>query len=404
MWTQDYWQLERRYTYVLITGIPVWNRGDAFLTDDRWARDIGAQVPLWDAVVVACPLRKASGTQANLVRVPEGIQWRTWRGWAGMLLTLASLVREGKNGKYVFEFAGTSNAGIIGFVIAWVLVRGRLPLFITFDAPLDLVVSRVLSERCTLKKWLRAAWLAGLRCFRKFAAKRAVGVMVVGEAIAREFDPDGQYLSKCLTIPLTLFEEQDLYKRDHITMSDEGRPIVVGCADRMAPEKGVRELVLAFEEVARAMPRVELHLWGDGPERHLLEQLCKERSLDNKVMFHGHVAHDELLEALRAVDILVNLTKASDINRTLWEGAARSCALIASNNLAVRSFFTHGKDAFLVDPRDQQALARALETLCTDSALRSKLSDGAYELARRNTNRAVKERRREWIHSRLASR
>ena len=103
------------------------------------------------------------------------------------------------------------------------------------------------------------------------------------------------------------------------------------------------------------------------------------------------------MEKLIGMDILVNLTKVGDINRTMWEGAANGCAIIASDTKGVRTFFTNEINAMLVNPNDIEDIARSLRILCENPEIRHEISKNALKLAQKYTNQKVKIIRKNWI-------
>lgn len=379
--------------YSIVTGIPLWENGGHLYIDDRWAEDIKGQVGLWESVEVFCPVRHVEISPRNAVTLPNGITFKAYADPKELLRQLVVRIRSGRE-EAAYEFAGTNHIGMLGFTLAALFGRGRVPLFITFDAPLLLISSR---GGPVFKRVTRAIYVAALKLFRRWTLRSAHGILAVGEGILDEIDPARQFREKCLVIPLTLFGSQDLIQPRQ--GSKASKKLRVICADRWASEKGVYELLQAFGKVADRLSNAELHLFGDGPLRDQIYDYCQREPFVGRIIIHGTVPHDQLLMELRSADVLVNLTKVGDINRTLWEGAATGCALIASDLAGVRSFFKDGENALLVPPEDVDAIATALLRIGSDSALRERLATNAYELAKSNTNRQTKLRRCEWIKS-----
>ena len=228
---------------------------------------------------------------------------------------------------------------------------------------------------------------------RKFAASSSTGLISVGEGIIDEFDPKRKYKDNYLVVPLTLFKQDEIYYREY----PQNNKIKIACIDRLAPEKGVYELLVAFKHVSNKLDNLELHIYGNGPEERTLKEFIEKEKLKTKVIFHGFVNHDRIMEELRNIDILVNLTKVGDINRTMWEGAANGCAIIASDTRGVNSFFTDKINAILVDPNNVEDISRALRILCETPEIRYKISKNALKLAEKFTNQKVKTMRKNWI-------
>jgi len=362
--------------------------------DDRWAQDIKGQIGLWESITVFCPAVCVEAVPASAVPVPDGIVFTTHRSVKEFCGQLIASLRSSR-GSVIYEFAGTNRMGRLGFTLAALFGGPGVPRIITFDAPLSLISLR---KGPFIKSAARMVYVGALRLFRWWALRSASGILAVGQGILNEVDPIGKFRDKCLVVPLTLFDSADVRTPRLLA---QGAEVTLVCADRLSPEKGVYELVQAFGRIIEKCGGARLHLYGDGPLRNRILDFITRRSLGDRAFVHGSVPHAELLKRLRDADVLVNLTKVGDLNRTLWEGAAAGCAIIASDLGGVRSFFEDGKSALLVRPTDVGEIASALLRVCSDARFRAFLARGANELAKSNTNIQTKMRRRDWVMSML---
>ena len=82
------------------------------------------------------------------------------------------------------------------------------------------------------------------------------------------------------------------------TPSAEVRPDLVVFAGRHVREKRIDALVRGFAHARGRNPRLELELYGDGPDRPRIESLVRELGLETCVRMPGKVAEDELERAL----------------------------------------------------------------------------------------------------------
>jgi len=71
---------------------------------------------------------------------------------------------------------------------------------------------------------------------------------------------------------------------------------------RLSQEKGIRYLIKSLESLS---PSAKLFLVGDGPEKNNLKRLVEKLELENRVMFVGKIAHEELPKILNAMDVFV---------------------------------------------------------------------------------------------------
>lgn len=374
---------------MIITSIPVFNYKGILYTDDKWAEDIKGQLGLWKKLNVVCPIKELKTEPISLVVSDTNIKFQTFSNFLDFFGLLLSLF---KKNNVIFEFGGTNYYGMSGFIIAKIFNR-KNPNFITFDAPLSMTLKR--NPNPSFKRILAIIYIKIMLKFRRFAAYSSDGLISVGEGLIDEFDSGRKYIDNYLVVPLTLFNNDEIFYREYLQTNN----VKIACIDRIAPEKGVYELVRAFKLILNIdnLNNLELHIFGKGPQEESLNDFVKKEKLESKVIFHGFVNHDQIMEELKEIDILVNLTKVGDINRTMWEGAANGCAIIASDSRGVNSFFTNKLNSILVDPNNVDDVARALRILCENHEIRYKISQNALKLAERFTNQRVKTKRRDWI-------
>jgi colanic acid/amylovoran biosynthesis glycosyltransferase len=142
-------------------------------------------------------------------------------------------------------------------------------------------------------------------------------------------------------------------------------------ASRLADEKGCRESVLAFANVASQRKDVSLHIYGDGSERRYLELLVQDRGLANIVKFHGYVAPQTMAAELPECDIFIQHSLRK-------EGAPVSIVEAMSCGLPVVATAVGGNvdlivddhTGFIVAENDITAMSRAMLRLAADAALR----------------------------------
>jgi len=85
----------------------------------------------------------------------------------------------------------------------------------------------------------------------------------------------------------------------HVNFGSHLNIINVG---RLSQEKGLRYLIKSLEYLS---PATKLFLVGDGPEKNSLEKLVEKLKLENRVIFMGKIAHEELPQILNVMDVFV---------------------------------------------------------------------------------------------------
>jgi glycosyltransferase involved in cell wall biosynthesis len=170
---------------------------------------------------------------------------------------------------------------------------------------------------------------------------------------------------------------------------DEGVPLAVAVGS-IVPMKGIHHLIEAAAQVSRRMGLVVV---GDAPQewyRVWLERRVAELGLRD-VRFPGwdHEATDWIAAAdvvcLPTVDqetmtfdgVRRTAINSEGFSRTVLEAMLHERAVVASAVVGIPEQIVGGETGLLVPPSDPAALARALDTLAGDAALRERLGAAA---------------------------
>ena len=143
-------------------------------------------------------------------------------------------------------------------------------------------------------------------------------------------------------------------------------------------------LVQAFELAVQKGVNAELLLVGDGPLRSQVDKEAAHRNLLSKVKFTGMIPHDAFPSFLSKVDCFVLMSRAPGMPIGILEAAAAAKAIVTlnrKNDEALRRYFTHEKDIYLVETCSPTQIANAMQVLYEDSQLRRTLAQGARKVA-----------------------
>lgn len=97
---------------------------------------------------------------------------------------------------------------------------------------------------------------------------------------------------------------------------------------RLAPEKNIDQLMQAFAHVSHEHPEARLTIAGRGPEEGSLRTLAYSLHLEDRIDFPGHVAAGE---ALRAHDVVVQLSAWENLSYTLLDAVAHGLGVVATD-------------------------------------------------------------------------
>jgi glycosyltransferase involved in cell wall biosynthesis len=151
------------------------------------------------------------------------------------------------------------------------------------------------------------------------------------------------------------------------------------------PWKGVDILIRALKHVSRA---VQLRVAGGTAQRITeLQALARREAVSTSVEFVGAVAPGERFSHIHAADICVlPLSQTSIASRytsplKLFEYMAAGKPIIVSDLPSIRSLLRDREHALMVPPEDPQGLARAIDELAGDAALRARIGRAARDRA-----------------------
>jgi glycosyltransferase involved in cell wall biosynthesis len=159
-------------------------------------------------------------------------------------------------------------------------------------------------------------------------------------------------------------------------ISLEGDPVVL-FTGRLAQVKRIDVLLKAFSTITSHYPSARLYLAGSGPIELTLKKLCMNLRLSGKVVFLGHVRHDNLRALYRSSDIFVLPSDAELMSVSLLEAMASKCAVLVSD-IAATEVIENGQNGLVFPRGDFKTLASNLSLLIDDESLRKKLSSEAY--------------------------
>ncbi len=149
------------------------------------------------------------------------------------------------------------------------------------------------------------------------------------------------------------------------------------------PNKGLDVLLRALPLLGqRAMAVVAGAITSRQDHERLLQQSGVTDAFD-RVTFTDFITKEELRALYRSVDMFVFPSRADTLPLVILE--AMACGLpVVSTTVGGIPYEVSAETGVLVPPGDARALARALDTLCADSALRARM--GACARARVQSN------------------
>lgn len=147
---------------------------------------------------------------------------------------------------------------------------------------------------------------------------------------------------------------------------------------RIHPQKGLKDLLIAFSVIAKNFPKVTLILAGpDNNFWNKLHKLVRDLSIVERVKYLSYVSTEDKYKLLSGCEFLLLPSKYELQGIVLVEAMAQGKPVIATNVGGIPDFVKDGENGFIVEYGDVKNLAKKIEKLLTDKNTYLRLSTNA---------------------------
>ena len=147
---------------------------------------------------------------------------------------------------------------------------------------------------------------------------------------------------------------------------------LIGAVGRLWPQKRVKDLVWAIDQLRTMCPQAHLLVIGDGPQRAALERLRRLYEVEAGAHFLGN--RTDVARFLPHFDAFWLASAYEGQSNALMEAMAAGVAVVASDIPANRELVTSGENGVLVPLNVRSEFARRTLMLLEDLALATKLA------------------------------
>jgi len=213
--------------------------------------------------------------------------------------------------------------------------------------------------------------------FLKKALKRADKIFVSSSGLAKSSRALRRFVDKTEVIPFGIDLEEFKLNNEVLTKAQKvrerfGEPLVLAVG-RLTYYKG-------FPYLVKAMSGVDgrLLIIGEGKLKNKLDEIIKEGGLEDKVSILDHV--DDLVPYYRAADVFVlpSIARSEAFGIVMAEAMACGVPVVSTKlDTGVAEVNIDGETGLVVEPKDKDALAEAINKILGDTDLKNTLSKGA---------------------------
>jgi len=169
-------------------------------------------------------------------------------------------------------------------------------------------------------------------------------------------------------------EEKKNFKKELGVLENS---LVVGTVGRLVPVKGPESLIEASKIIVSKYPDTYFLFVGDGPLRQSLEMKAIQIGLKKNIIFLGW--RDDVSKIISIFDIFVLPSLNEGMGRVLVEAMALQKPIVASRVGGIPDLVSHGKNGFLVPPKNPMKLAKYIMILLEDQGKRETMGLAGQE-------------------------
>jgi glycosyltransferase involved in cell wall biosynthesis len=263
------------------------------------------------------------------------------------------------------------DTGTIAMLLAWIL---RKPLYVRYCG--NWFASATTAER--FWKWFMAATAGGRR------------VMLATGGALEAPAPRNRAVRWIFSTSLTAREMTELAV-PRVPPREVVRLVTVG---RQEAGKGTDRVIRALPLLhARGVDAV-LDIAGDGGALPALRELAESLGLGDRVVFHGRLRHEGVLDLLRRADLFCFPTDSEGFPKAVLEALAAGLPVVTTPVSVLPLLLAEGGGVVLPDPAPE-ALADAVHAIVRDASCYTAMSRAAAATAATYTLEAWQERLRQ---------
>lgn len=161
---------------------------------------------------------------------------------------------------------------------------------------------------------------------------------------------------------------------DHYKGVAKNKQFTVVSASRLVTDKGVGELITAFQKFSEIHKDTKLEILGDGPEKDHFVEMAKDIP---SITFLGH--QKEPSRYLERAHVFAMPTYHEGFSLALVEACMLGLAVVATRVGGNTEIIKHEYNGILIDAKNSEALYQAFEKLYGDKQLRETLAANARQ-------------------------
>jgi len=198
-----------------------------------------------------------------------------------------------------------------------------------------------------------------------------------------EWGYEGEVVVETTAVDISLIDNFSLEKKV------EHQKIKILFLSRIVREKGIFELVEAFNSIRKRIKNIELIIAGDGQD---FEELKAKVASKQDIKLVGYVEGEEKIKLLQESDIFCLPSYTEGLPVALLEAMLFGLPIITTRVGGLKRFFKDKKMGYLIEPKSVIEIEEKIEMLLYDRESMKKIAQFNYKYAKKHlTNRVVSQ-------------
>ncbi len=166
------------------------------------------------------------------------------------------------------------------------------------------------------------------------------------------------------------------------------REKIIASMGRLSDQKDHETLIRAFSIVFKEHMDYRLVIYGEGPDKKRLQELCEKEGVYEAVDFPG--AKRDAIKLIAKAQVFVLSSKAEGFPNALVEAMAAGIPSISTDcPMGPSEVIENGKNGILVPMGDEHAMAASINKIIEDNAFSVNISEEGYKIREKFSSELV---------------
>jgi len=194
------------------------------------------------------------------------------------------------------------------------------------------------------------------------------------------------------TIPYGIYASSVFAGKSDLPRKYSGRSILLSVS-RLIPTKGLELNVQAVAKLKEKHPSLRYLIAGEGALKEELVNLARDLNIAEDVEFLGNLPHHKAMEYMSICDVFSLPSWRETLGLVYLEAMAHGKPIIGCQSQGVDGLAVNGETGLIVEPRNVESLAQAIDFLLTNPEQGREIGQRARKLVLENYTWEVTARR-----------